>query len=60
MSTETLFCDNCGKNLTHSELETVQQVPQINPETYEILGGPADVYTCSDCGFVIGYRPTNE
>jgi hypothetical protein len=41
-------------DLGHDEIETVSQVPQVDVETFEISGQPADVHKCAGCGLVIG------
>jgi hypothetical protein len=54
MSDDPFFCEDCDMDLGHDEIETVSQVPQVDVETFEISGQPADVHKCAGCGLVIG------
>jgi len=48
-------CENCGP-LDHADLETVTEVPRLDPETYEVQGEATDVYVCGGCHAIVGVR----
>ena len=52
MGDDQFFC--CDTDLGHDEIETVSEVPQVDVETFEISGRPADGHKCAGCGLVIG------
>lgn len=54
MTDDPFFCEDCDTELSHDEIETVAGVPQVDIESYEVTGQPADVHKCVDCGLVIG------
>ena len=54
MSDDPFFCEDCDMDLGHDEIETVSGVPQVDVETFEISGQPADVHKCAGCGLIIG------
>jgi hypothetical protein len=55
IETDPLTCENCG-DLDHEDVETVPDVPKLDPESYAIEGEGTDVYVCRGCGSVIGVR----
>ncbi len=57
MSDDPFFCDNCDLELSHNDIETVSQVPQIDPDTFSLNNEIADVHKCRHCGIVIGFEP---
>jgi len=54
MGDDQFFCEGCDTHLGHDEIETVSEVPQVDVETFEISGRPADGHKCAGCGLVIG------
>ncbi|WP_435332583.1 hypothetical protein [Haloarchaeobius sp. TZWWS8] len=52
---DPLDCENCGE-LTHDEIETIENVPQIDPETFAMGPDATDVFLCAGCKDVIGVR----
>ncbi|WP_267639384.1 hypothetical protein [Haloarchaeobius amylolyticus] len=50
---DPLVCENCGE-LDHDDIETVSDVPQLDPESYEVGPESSDVYVCAGCKNVIG------
>jgi transposase len=55
MTDDPFYCDDCDMELSHDDIEVVEMVPQINPDSYEMKDQLAEVYECSGCGFVIGF-----
>ena len=54
MSDDPFFCEDCDMDLGHDEIETVSGVPQVDVESFEMSGQPADVHKCAGCGLIIG------
>ena len=54
MTDDPFVCENCDTELSHDEIKTVPGVPQVDVESYEVSGQPADVHTCAGCGLIIG------
>jgi len=54
MTDDPFYCDDCDMELTHDDVETASNVPQIDPDTYELGAETRDVYKCAGCGTVIG------
>lgn len=50
---DPMECENCGE-LTHDDLEVVENVPRIDPETFDIEGEATEVYVCSGCHAIVG------
>jgi hypothetical protein len=55
MESDPMECKNCG-DLTHEDLEVVEDVPKLDPETYAVEGEPTDVYVCAGCHAIVGVR----
>lgn len=55
MSGDSLYCEDCEAELSHDDVDIVDPVPQLDPESYEMKDRTAEVYQCSGCGFVIGF-----
>jgi len=55
MDDDPFFCEDCDMELGHDDIETVEMVPQIDPESYQMKDQIAEVYKCGGCGFVIGF-----
>jgi uncharacterized protein with PIN domain len=55
MDEDPLFCEDCSTELSHDDVETVEPVPQLDPESYRMKEQTAEVYECSGCGTVIGF-----
>ncbi|WP_439026250.1 hypothetical protein [Haloarchaeobius sp. DT45] len=53
IETDPPVCENCD-DLRHDDVETIEDVPQLDPETYEVGPGTTDVYVCAGCKNVIG------
>jgi hypothetical protein len=58
MTDDPFYCDDCDMELTHDDIETASNVPQIDPDTYELGTETRDVYKCAGCGTVIGIGST--
>jgi hypothetical protein len=54
MPEDGVFCEDCGETVSHDDLETVRDVLQLNPETFEMGPETRDVYVCGGCGAVLG------
>lgn len=52
---DPFFCENCGVDLEHDDIETIEPVLQIEPETYDIGHNVAEVYLCAGCQEIIGF-----
>lgn len=55
IESDPLTCKNCG-DLSHEDLEVVENVPRLDPDTYEITGEPTDVYVCGGCHAIVGVK----
>ena len=55
MENTPFFCDDCGMELGHDDIQVVSNVPQIDVESFEMFEGIAEVYQCSGCGMVVGF-----
>lgn len=55
IESDPLTCKNCG-DLSHEDLEVVETVPRLDPDTYEITGEPTDVYVCGGCHAIVGVK----
>lgn len=53
MESDPMECENCGE-LTHDDVEAVENVPRLDPETYAIEGEHTEVYVCGGCHAIIG------
>jgi hypothetical protein len=56
MGDDPFFCDDCGMELGHDDVQVAKDVPQIEVENFKIFEETADVYQCSGCGLVIGFN----
>jgi len=54
MTDDPFFCDDCEMDLGHDEIETVPHVPQVDIDSFELTGQPANVHKCAACGMIIG------
>jgi hypothetical protein len=52
---DPMQCENCGE-LTHDDLEKVENVPRLDPETYEVEGDATEVYVCGGCHAIVGVK----
>lgn len=53
IESDPMECENCGP-LDHGDLETVENVPRLDPESYEVTGEPTEVYVCAGCHAIVG------
>ncbi|MEF8782663.1 MAG: hypothetical protein V5A39_05175 [Haloarculaceae archaeon] len=56
MDDDPFFCDDCGMELGHDDIQVAKGVPQIDVESFEMFRETAEVYQCSGCGMVIGFN----
>ncbi|WP_302082702.1 hypothetical protein [Salinibaculum rarum] len=57
MDEDPFFCEDCDEQLSHDEIQTVTEVPQVNIESFEMSAETVDVHQCRGCGLVIGFEP---
>jgi len=55
MDDDPFFCDDCGMELGHDDIQVAKQVPKIDVESFELSRETIEVYQCSDCQVVIGF-----
>lgn len=55
IESDPMECENCGP-LDHADLETVEDVPRLDPETYAVQGDATDVYVCAGCHAIVGVK----
>jgi hypothetical protein len=53
IESDPLECENCDER-SHDDIETVTDVPQLDPETYAMGPDVRDVYVCAGCQNVLG------
>jgi hypothetical protein len=53
---DPFFCDDCGKELGHDDIQVAEGVPKIDVESFEMFAETTDVYQCRGCGMVIGFN----
>lgn len=54
---DPFFCDDCGEDLSHDQIQTAEGVPQVDVDSFEMATETVDVHQCAGCGMVIGYSP---
>jgi len=52
---DPMQCENCGE-LSHDDLERVENVPRLDPDTYEVAGEATEVYVCRGCHAIVGVK----
>ncbi|MFC7131671.1 MULTISPECIES: hypothetical protein [Salinibaculum] len=55
MNDDPFFCDDCGEELGHDDIQTAADVPQLDVESFEMGRETVDVHQCSGCGMVLGF-----
>lgn len=56
MDDDPFFCVTCGETLGHDDIQTATDVPELDIENFEMGRDTVDVFQCSGCGMVIGFR----
>ncbi|WP_181692723.1 hypothetical protein [Natronomonas sp. LN261] len=57
MADDTFYCETCDEDLTHDDIETVPDVPEIDLDRFRFVEGSAEVYRCGACGTILGFKP---
>ncbi|CCQ35287.1 small CPxCG-related zinc finger protein [Natronomonas moolapensis 8.8.11] len=57
MAEDAFYCETCNEDVTHDDIETVTDVPEVDLDQFLFVEGSAEVYKCGVCGEVLGFNP---